>query len=303
MDEASDLEALSTADLLAGYSRTLAELRRRGIVRTNNAPAGDYAEWLVVKALGGTLAPNSEKSHDLTLPDGRRIQVKARVVSSPPTPGQLQTSPFRSWSFDLAALVLLDAVDYRPVLGVLVAVDLVREHAKARPHVNGEIVFIKPPLTTTPGVVDITDRLRVAAAEDGVNPTPIETAVVTGEDEECIHLLRPQECSLCRPRERPTRPSERHQWSELDDTVCVGAWYAYEGRVPPHVAASLAQLIGTTEASVKMRLANVDAVLGGGSLSNTASLTRAVASRFEALNPADRTRRYEDAVARLRGLR
>jgi hypothetical protein len=33
-----------------------------GAIRTENAPVGDYAEYLVATALGGRLAPNSEKS-------------------------------------------------------------------------------------------------------------------------------------------------------------------------------------------------------------------------------------------------
>lgn len=162
------LEHRSTAALLAGYGRTLVELRRRGVLRTNNPPAGDYGEWLVAAALGGTLASDpSAKSYDLTLADGRLVQVKARTVSSPPTAGQFQTSPFRSWDFDLAAFVLLGVDDYRPMLGVLVPVAVVRAHAKPRPHVNGEVVFIRPPLTTSEGVIDITaDLVRVADTSD-----------------------------------------------------------------------------------------------------------------------------------------
>lgn len=34
-------------ELLAGYAMVLAELRRRGVVRSANAPAGDYGEWLI----------------------------------------------------------------------------------------------------------------------------------------------------------------------------------------------------------------------------------------------------------------
>lgn len=172
MESGPDLTTTSTGDLLAGYARTLAELRRRKVVRTNNAPAGDYAEWLVQRALGGTLAPNSEKSHDVTLDDGRTAQVKARVVRSPPLPGETQTSPFRSWHFDLGVFVLLDAADYRPVLGVVVPVEIVREHAKPRPHVNGDIVFIRPPMTTAPGVIDVTAKL-VEAAGLVVDPAPM----------------------------------------------------------------------------------------------------------------------------------
>jgi hypothetical protein len=87
------------------------ELQRRGVVRTNNAPAGDYAEWLCAMALGGTLVGNSVPSHDLILRTGVRVQVKARVVEVPPTRGQLQTSAFRSWDFELAAFVLLRKTD------------------------------------------------------------------------------------------------------------------------------------------------------------------------------------------------
>jgi hypothetical protein len=157
-------QSASSRDLLRGYARTIAELRRRRIVRSNNASAGDYAEWLVARALGGTLVENfSVKSYDISLDDGRRVQVKARVISDPPASGQTQTSVFRSWDFELAALVLLSAVDYTPTLGVLVPVEIVCAHARHRAHVNGDVVFIRPPLTTAAGVTDITPRLAQAA--------------------------------------------------------------------------------------------------------------------------------------------
>ena len=41
----------TVSELLSGYARILAELRRRDVIRSNIAPAGDYAEWLVWKAL------------------------------------------------------------------------------------------------------------------------------------------------------------------------------------------------------------------------------------------------------------
>jgi hypothetical protein len=60
----------SVAELLGQYAGILRTLRERGVVRSANAPAGDYAEWLFAKALGGTLVDNfSVKSYDLTLPD------------------------------------------------------------------------------------------------------------------------------------------------------------------------------------------------------------------------------------------
>src|SRR6266511_1444897 len=81
---------------------------RRGVIRTGNAPAGDYAELLVQRATGGELAPNSQKSWDVLKSDGERLQIKARVVTDPRKRGERQLSVFRSWQFDAAVVVLFD---------------------------------------------------------------------------------------------------------------------------------------------------------------------------------------------------
>ncbi len=52
-------------ELLALSRAIVAELRRRGVIRTGNAPAGDYAELLVQRATGGELAPDSQQSWDV----------------------------------------------------------------------------------------------------------------------------------------------------------------------------------------------------------------------------------------------
>lgn len=128
----------SVQELLAEYTTILRELRLRKVIRSDNAPAGDYGEWIVARALDGTLVENlSGKSFDLTLPDSRRVQVKTRVVTNPPKAAQLQTSPFRSFDFELAALVLLRKTDYAVHRAVLVPVGLVQERARRVDHVNG----------------------------------------------------------------------------------------------------------------------------------------------------------------------
>lgn len=98
-----DLSAFSESSLFSLYRAILRELKSRHVIRTDNAPVGDYAEYLVKTALGGQLAPNSEKAWDVLGNDGEKLQVKARVVSDPPEPGQLQLSPFRSFGFDSAS--------------------------------------------------------------------------------------------------------------------------------------------------------------------------------------------------------
>lgn len=157
----------TVGELLSAYATILAELRERGVVRSANAPAGDYAEWLCSRALGATLVDNfSVKSHDLVLADGRRVQVKTRVTSEPPKAGQLQTSPFRSWDFDLGAFVLLRDYDYAVRRGVLLPVEVVRAQATYRSHVNGSIVMMRGALLDHQDAEDITDRLWAAASQD-----------------------------------------------------------------------------------------------------------------------------------------
>lgn len=99
---------MNVGQLLKLYADILAELRRRGLVRTNNAPIGDLAEYAAVLAYGGQLAKNSEKSYDLIAADERRIQVKVRFVKASAS-GSLPFSVFRSFGFDAAVFITVDA--------------------------------------------------------------------------------------------------------------------------------------------------------------------------------------------------
>jgi hypothetical protein len=94
-------------------------------VRTENAPAGDHAEFLVATALAGSLAANSEKSYDVVA-EGRRLQVKCRVVTDHGRVGQLQLSPFRSFDFDDAVIVVLSDDDSSVRQAMRVPVELLR---------------------------------------------------------------------------------------------------------------------------------------------------------------------------------
>lgn len=155
----------SVQELLAGYARILAELRRRRVLRSNNAPAGDYAEWLVARALGGVLDPNSTKSTDVKLPSGERVQVKARVVSRPPEPSQLQTSAFRSWDVEWVALVQFGESDYRVERAVLLPAPVAKMNATFSRHVNGDILHMRPAVFGHAQAEDITEKLRIAARD------------------------------------------------------------------------------------------------------------------------------------------
>ena len=155
-----DLSTFSESDLFSLYRAILSELKSRGVIRTENAPVGDYAEYLVATALGGQLAPNSEKSWDVLGNDGEKLQVKARVVSEPAEPGQLQLSPFRSFGFDSAVIVLLSAADYAVSRASKVPRHVVESSAIYREHVNGKVLFARPEIMGHPDALDLTAVLR-----------------------------------------------------------------------------------------------------------------------------------------------
>src|SRR5215472_9194815 len=155
-----DLSTFSERSLFCLYRAILSELKSRGVIRTENAPVGDYAEYLVATALGGQLAPNSEKAWDVRGHDGEKLQVKARVVSEPAEPGQLQLSPFRSFGFDSAVIVLLSATDYAVSRASKVPCHVVESSAVYRQHVNGKVLFARPEIMGHPLATDLTETLR-----------------------------------------------------------------------------------------------------------------------------------------------
>jgi hypothetical protein len=170
------LGSLPLARLFSMYRGILAELRLRGVVRTENAPAGDYAEYLVATAFRAELAPNSEKSWDVRLADGARIQVKARVVSDPIKASQRQLSPFRSFDFDDAIIVFLSDGDYSVRQAARVPRAVVQAAATYNKHVGGDIAFARPQLMNHEKATDITDVLRRVTDLGIHTPPPSTTA-------------------------------------------------------------------------------------------------------------------------------
>jgi hypothetical protein len=158
-----DLTGASVGELGRLYRSILAELRRRGVIRTGNAPVGDYAEWLVTRASGGTLAPNtSQSSWDVEVPDGERLQVKSRFVTDPGNAGERQLSPFRSWDFDAAVIVLFDD-DFAVWRAAKVPQAAIEADSAYVEHVNGYRVIARDPLLDDGE--DWTVRLRRAVDE------------------------------------------------------------------------------------------------------------------------------------------
>ena len=71
-----DLRHMPEIELLQAYSAIIAELRRRGVVKTENQPLGGYTEWLVCKSLGLKPLGNSAKA-DAEDKKRKRYEIKA----------------------------------------------------------------------------------------------------------------------------------------------------------------------------------------------------------------------------------
>lgn len=161
-----DLRQFSVPDLLRMYARILDELLRRKVIRTRNPPVGDYAEWLVAAATGGRLEPNSNRSWDVTTPQGTHLQVKARIVG-PETRMTAQYSVFRSWDFDRCVFIRFGQSTYDVDHAVSVPRESIMKVAGYSPHTNGHRVRLGLNLLALDGAKDVTAALRMAAAVDG----------------------------------------------------------------------------------------------------------------------------------------
>ena len=154
-----DLTALAVPDLLGLEAQIVSYLRDRGLVRSNNKPLGDIAEQIVFQARGGTLEPNSTKSHDVTTPSGARIQVKAMGARSAGTGEKF--SPFRSFEFDTAIFLVFAPLTFELTLAREVGAAEVQAVSRYSKHTNGS----QPTVSQIKDAgTDVVDEMRLAYA-------------------------------------------------------------------------------------------------------------------------------------------
>ena len=151
------LKDQSIPELLALHAALLEELRERGVLRSENTPTGDLAEYLFCAAYGWKRYSNSEKALDATGEDGKRYQIKGRRLTSNRS---RQLSAIRDLDgFDVLAAVLFDNV-YRVVRAALIPVDVVRRHSIYTGHTNSFRFLLRDNVWDESEVIDATARLR-----------------------------------------------------------------------------------------------------------------------------------------------
>jgi hypothetical protein len=147
-----NLREMKVCELLQLQASIIAELKDRGVVRTQNNRLGDYTEWLVGKALGLELQENSKAGYDGINKNGARIQIKGRRVT--PTNNSRQLSAIRKYNekdFDELAAVIYDE-NFNVIEALLIPHEVVGEYASFRKHVNAHILVLKGPILIDPRV-------------------------------------------------------------------------------------------------------------------------------------------------------
>ncbi|MGH0004121.1 hypothetical protein ACQU0X_28955 [Pseudovibrio ascidiaceicola] len=156
------LNSMSIAQLLSLHSSVIEELRGRKVLRSENVPTGDLAEYLFCIAFNWEQCNNSSKAIDATDQSGVRYQIKGRRVHRRNKSRQL--SAIRDpEGFDYLAAVLFDDF-YGVKRAALIPAALVLEHSNYIERTNSYKFLLRDIFWANPEVVDVTDQLKKAAA-------------------------------------------------------------------------------------------------------------------------------------------
>ncbi|TIW59790.1 MAG: hypothetical protein E5V49_16815 [Mesorhizobium sp.] len=145
------------------HGQIMDELREREVVRTANAPLGDYAELLFAIAFGWALEGNSSMGHDATDAAGVRYQVKSRRVT--PRNKSRQLSAIRrlpDQTFDFLAGVLFDE-SYRVIKAILIPHSVVVARATRVELTNSWRFMLEDRVWQAEGARDVSREIIAAA--------------------------------------------------------------------------------------------------------------------------------------------
>jgi hypothetical protein len=159
----NDLENKSIAELLSIHVSAINELRDRNVLRTENTPTGDLAEYLFCKAFGWAQESNSAKAYDaVDVKTRQKYQIKGRRVHRRNRSRQL--SAIRDLDgFDYVAGVIFDDY-YQITRAALIPKLFVKDNSRFSKHTNSNIFHLRESVWDDPSVTDVTEKLRVAYA-------------------------------------------------------------------------------------------------------------------------------------------
>lgn len=129
----------------------------RAIGGTSNE-VGEFAELLIAKYYKGIKLPASNKSSDIELKDGRKVQVKARKIKSLDAIAT-KLSVFRSWDFDILVILLFD-INGSIIKAIEIDSRTAHQLAKDDQHQNGMSLTTNDELLNHKNAKDITKDLQ-----------------------------------------------------------------------------------------------------------------------------------------------
>ncbi len=151
------LENETLSELLFLHVSIIGELRKRGVLRSENNPTGDLAEYLFCHAFGWKQAPNSQKGFDAKSEDGTRYQIKGRRLNNR-NPSR-QVSQIRDFdAFDFLAAVLFDHY-YRIMRAALIPAAVVKDCSVYVEHTSSYRFMLQDNVWDIPGVRDVTKEI------------------------------------------------------------------------------------------------------------------------------------------------
>ena len=160
-----DPRPMSVSSLLQTYCDVMDELRRREILRSSNNPVADYSELLFCKAFTWAREGGSSLGFDAGCSKGLRYQIKGRRLT-PTNPSRqmsfIRRLPDRQFDF-LAGILFHNGFNIKRA--ALVPHSTVEARARYSKHANAWLFELKDEIWNEPGVVDVTDRLVLTAAQ------------------------------------------------------------------------------------------------------------------------------------------
>ncbi|MEM1410288.1 MAG: hypothetical protein AAGG79_06035 [Pseudomonadota bacterium] len=158
------LKEYTPQELLVHYTEVLSAMREREIIRSDNNPTGDLAEYLFCKAFNWLQAKNSEKSYDAVDSLEKRYQIKGRRITSRNKSRQL--SAIRDFEgFDMLAVVLFKE-DFSIQRAALIPSNVARDNSNYIAHTNSYRIMAPDTLFEKNNVEDVTSHLRFTMTEN-----------------------------------------------------------------------------------------------------------------------------------------
>lgn len=158
-----DAGSASIAELLKTYATVHEALRRRGLMRSTNAPTGDFASYLFCKAFGWEQSIDSTLGYDAKDPRGTLYLIRGKRITRHSPSRELpaiQDLPSRSFA-TLAAVLFLE--DFTVQRAALIPIETVTTHASYSEHGKAWRFLLTDAVWELPGVVDATGDLQKVA--------------------------------------------------------------------------------------------------------------------------------------------